>query len=94
MSAHNGPGAIGWSTLLIKTWSEKAAEELILDMNNKSHIKKAVFVYDKNKNFICRYDGVMRAQKALKISHCTIKNYAKIGGTYSDYIFSYERLID
>jgi hypothetical protein len=36
----------------------------------------------------------MVAQRALKISHSTIKNYAKIGGTYKGYIFSYERLID
>ena len=41
-----------------------------------------------------KYDGVMVAQRALKISHCTIKNCAKIGGTYKGYIFSYERLID
>jgi hypothetical protein len=29
----------------------------------------------------------------LKVSHCTIKNYAKVGGTYKEYIFSYERLV-
>jgi hypothetical protein len=36
----------------------------------------------------------MGAQRALKLSHSTIKNYAKIGGTYKEYIFSYERLVD
>jgi len=35
----------------------------------------------------------MEAQRALKISHSTIKNYAKIGGVYKGYIFSYERLV-
>jgi hypothetical protein len=36
----------------------------------------------------------MDAQRALKISHLTIKNYAKIGSVYKGYIFSYVRLID
>jgi hypothetical protein len=36
----------------------------------------------------------MDAQRALKISHLTIKNCAKIGGVYKEYIFSYVRLID
>jgi len=63
-------------------------------MNNNSHILKPVFVYDTDRNFLGRYDGVMAAQKALNISHCTIKNYGKIGGVYKGYIFSYERLID
>jgi hypothetical protein len=36
----------------------------------------------------------MYAQRALKVSHCTIKNYAKVGGTYIEYIFSYEILVD
>jgi hypothetical protein len=36
----------------------------------------------------------MAAQRALNISHSTIKNYAKVGGAYKGYIFSYERLMD
>lgn len=62
-------------------------------MNNNSHIKKAVFVYDINRNFLAKYEGVTEAQRALNISHCTIKNYANIGGGYKGYIFSYERLV-
>jgi hypothetical protein len=61
-------------------------------MNNNSHIKKAVFVYDLNRNFIAKYDGVMRAQKAININHSAIKRYATVAGTYKGYIFSYERL--
>ena len=38
-----------------------------------------------------KFEGVMDAQRALKVSHSTIKNYAKLGGTYKKYIFSYER---
>lgn len=63
-------------------------------MNNSNHIRKAVFVYHLNKNFIGKYDGVMAAQRALNISHSTIRNCAKIGGVYKNYIFSYERLTD
>jgi hypothetical protein len=51
-------------------------------------------VYDKNKNFICKYDGVTEAQRALNISHLTIKKYAKLASGYKDFIFSYERLED
>lgn len=76
----------------IANWSLKECEELVLKINKDSHIKKAVFVYDINKNFIGKYDGVMDAQRAFKISHSTIKNYAKLGGAYKGYIFSYERL--
>lgn len=49
-------------------------------------------MYDINKNFLCKYDGVMEAQRALGINHSTIKKYAKLGGTYDYYVFSYERL--
>ena len=74
--------------------NSKQCKNLLLNMNNNSHIKKAVFVYDKNSNFIGKYEGVMAAQKVFNISHSTIKNYAKIGGVYNGYIFSYERLRD
>ena len=63
-------------------------------MNSQSHIKKAVFVYDSNREFISKYDGVMDAQRALNISHDTIKKHAKVAGLYKQYIFSYERLED
>jgi hypothetical protein len=36
----------------------------------------------------------MEARRALNISHSTIKNYAKVNGTYRGYIFRYERLND
>ena len=74
----------------ISNWQE--CDELILEINNKSYIRKVVFVYDLNKNFISKYDGVTEAQKALNINHSIIKKYANIGGIYKGYIFSYERL--
>ena len=61
-------------------------------MLKNSHIKRAVFVYDKNRNFIFKYEGVTDAQRALKISHSTIKKYAEINAIYKNYIFSFERL--
>ena len=81
-------------TPLITDWNSKESNELILSINNNSHIRKAVFVYDINKNFVAKYDGVMEAQRALSISHSTIKNYAKVNGIYKGYIFRYERLND
>lgn len=76
----------------ITDWSSKECEELILDITNNSHIKKPVFVYDINRKFLGKYDGVKAAERALNISHLTIKGYAKIKGDYKGYIFSYERL--
>ena len=78
----------------IADWNSKECEKLLLNINNNSHILKAVFVYDINRKFIEKYEGVMAAQRALNISHSTIKKYAKVGGVYNGYIFSYERLID
>jgi len=79
-------------TPLISSLEKRA--KLVLEINLQSHIKKAVFVYNTKKNFLCKYEGVMAASRALNISHLTIKNHAKIGGIYKNYIFSYERLID
>ena len=77
----------------ITNWTSDVCSKLVLEMNNNTNIKKAVFVYDLNRNFIAKYDGVMRAQKAININHSTIKKFATVAGTYKGYIFSYERLI-
>ena len=79
-------------TPIIPNWTLKESEELILSINNNSHIRKAIFVYDTNKKFLCKYEGVTNAQKALNINHSTIKKYAKLEGVFNGYIFSYERL--
>jgi group I intron endonuclease len=76
----------------ISSWYSKEGKKLVLEINNQSHIKKAIFVYDVNKNFIGKYEGVTDAQRTFNISHSTIKKYALVGGTYNRYIFSYERL--
>ena len=76
----------------ISHWRSKECEQLVEEMNKCSPIKKAVFVYDINRKFRDKYEGVMEAQRALKISHSTIKKYANVGGAYNGYIFSYERI--
>lgn len=78
----------------ISHWLSQESKELILQINNNSHIRKAVFVYDINRRFICKYEGVTKAQRALNINHSTIRERAKVGGSYKGYIFSYERLMN
>ena len=58
--------------------NSKESEELILNINKIVILKKQYFVYDINRKFIGKYDGVTEAQKALNISHSTIKKYAKL----------------
>ena len=72
----------------------KNFNNLIIEMKNNSKIKKAVFVYTKNKEFLCKFKGVTQAGKNLNISHYVIKKYAIINLAYKGYIFSYERLRD
>lgn len=80
------------NTPIISDWTLKECEELISNINHSSHIRKAVFVYDNNKKFICKYEGVSKAQVALNINHSIIKKHAKLISAYNGYIFSYERL--
>lgn len=65
----------------------------ISKMKSQKHILRAIFVF-KDKEFLCKYDGVMEAQKALKISHMTIKKHAENNIEYKGNIFSYHRLLD
>ena len=46
----------------------KNFNNLIIEMKNNSKIKKAVFVYTKNKEFLCKFEGVTQAGKNLNIS--------------------------
>ena len=76
----------------LDNWTSKECKQLVLHMNSQIIIKKAVFVYDKDKKFLAKYDGVTECQRNLSINHATIKKYAKLGGIYNGYLFSYERL--
>jgi len=79
-------------TPLISNWSSFESTILILDINKNSHIKKAIFVYNLNKEFIRKFEGVTHAQKELNINHDLIKKYALLNTPYKGYIFSYDRL--
>lgn len=76
----------------ISDWCSEGSNQLINDICSKNHIIKAVFVYDTKKNFICKYEGVTETEKALNLSHSTIKFYANLAAEYKGYIFSYERI--
>ena len=60
----------------ISNRSSKESNDLILDIINNSHVKKAIFVYNLNKEFIRKFEGVTHAQKELNINHDIIKKYA------------------
>jgi group I intron endonuclease len=79
-------------TPLISNWSSKESNNIIFDIINSYHIKKAIFVYNLNKEFIHKFEGVTHAQKELNINHNIIKKYALLNTSYKGYIFSYDRL--
>nr|YP_010130163.1 GIY-YIG endonuclease [Clavaria fumosa]QPZ51064.1 GIY-YIG endonuclease [Clavaria fumosa] len=79
-------------TPLISNWSSNESKNLILEIINNYHIKKAIFVYNKNKEFIRKFEGVTHAQKELNINHDIIKKYALLNKPYKGFIFSYDRL--
>lgn len=76
----------------IKSLDFEACKNLIKDMNKNNHIKKAIFIYDKDINFLKKFDGVTLAAKFLNLSHETIKKKALDKQIYNGYYFSYERL--
>lgn len=77
---------------LIQNWNSIESKNLILEIKNNSKIKKAIFLYNLNKEFIRRFDGVTHAEKNLNINHDIIKKYALLNIPFGNYIFSYERL--
>jgi len=81
-------------TPVISDWNSKESNELLENINSNILIKKVIFVYDKKKNFMCKFSGVMEVQRVLHINHFTVKKCAEIQGSYKEYIFSYERLKD
>lgn len=66
---------------------------LIDQIKSQKHILKAVFVF-KHGEFLCKYDGVMSAEKALNISHDTINKNIVNNTIYKGYKFSYHRIED
>ena len=77
----------------LDSWYSNEAKLLIKKINESNNIKKGIFVYDKNKNFIGKYDGVTHASKIFNLSHLTIKKCAELNSLHKDtYYFCYERL--
>ncbi len=79
-------------TPLISDYDSKEGQEVILDMENSSHIRKAIFLFNSQKEFIRRYDGILIASKDLGISHSIIQKNIELKTPYKGYFFSYERL--
>lgn len=65
--------------------------DLIAQMKSQKHIRKGVFVF-KDGQFLCKYDGIVSAEKALNISSDTIKYNIVNNTTYKGYRFSYHRI--
>jgi group I intron endonuclease len=80
-------------TPLISNWTSDESNKLVLDIINSYHIKKAIFVYNLNKEYLFKFEGVTHAQKELNINHDIIKKYALSNIPYKGYIFSYDRSI-
>ena len=80
-------------TPLIKNWNTKEGELLCKEIADNITVKKGIFVYDNDMNFIAKHSGVTLASKIYGISQTTIRNIAKVYGLHSSgYYFRYERL--
>lgn len=66
---------------------------MIKDIQINSHILKAIFVFNSKNEFLFKFDGILEAQKALNISHDTIKLYLDSGKVYNNYLFSSHRVL-
>ena len=76
----------------IKDWLSEKGSLLFEEISNNHMIKKSIFVYDTNKNFIGRHDGVTQASNIYHIHHHAIRECAKLNLLHiSGYYFCYER---
>lgn len=80
-------------TPIIEDHTTDEYKELIQTIIECKHIRKAIYVFSPDSILLAKYDGVIEAQKALGISHETIKKYCKTAEVYDDrFIFSYHNL--
>lgn len=78
---------------IINDHNTEEFKQLIQTIIECKHIRKAIYVFNPDLILLAKYDGVIEAQKALNISHETIKNYCKTGKVYNgQFIFSYHNL--
>lgn len=64
---------------------------LIEKMKSLKHIRKAIFVF-KNEEFLQKFYGILAVERALNISHDTIKSNIEKNTSYRGYRFSYHRI--
>jgi group I intron endonuclease len=80
---------------LIRDTESKEYNVLVANMQKYIYVKQAVFIFDANsKEYIKSYDGIMAAEKELKIRHEKIKKAIKENTSIQNYIFSYHRLLN
>ena len=78
---------------IIKSWLSEEGSLLFKNISESRIIKKGVFVYDANKKFLGRYEGVTQVSKIYKVSHLTVRKCANFNLLHSTgYYFCYERL--
>ena len=65
---------------------------LIEKMKSQKHIRKAIFVFKEDGEFIKKYNGIMEVERALKIYHDTINSNIEKNTTYKGYKFSLHRI--
>jgi group I intron endonuclease len=80
--------------------------ELITDIIKNASVKKAIFVFDLNGNYLNKYKGILEAETQLGIRHEKIKKHALSNlpchcpgivlaeNGIEEYILSYHRLLD
>lgn len=77
----------------LKHWNTVESETLAKEIKASIKVKKGVFVYDKNKNFITKHAGVTEAGKFYNLSYLTIRKCASVNELHkSGYYFCFERL--
>jgi hypothetical protein len=78
---------------LPKYESYKNCDNLINEIKLNSSIKKAIFLFDLEFNFIKRFNGIIEAEKYLNIRQERIKKAAISNSSIGNYKFSYYRLL-
>ena len=77
----------------IRDWFSIKGNLLFQEISESSRVKKGIFVYDKNKKFLARHDGVTQASKIYNLSHLTIRKCADLNLLHeTGHYFCYQRL--
>ena len=67
---------------LINNYNSEEGQEVILSMKKSSHIRKAVFLFNAQREFLKRYDGILAASNDLGINHTVIQKSIKFKTPY------------